>query len=129
MPQYVDENTYYNAELLTLRATLDYRAISHLALSIDSHFRLLNPDGSLVSFAGGTEKEAKVISAVASNVWFAYERHGKPAAAGAPAVDVDGGEGSGGKEGLRNLVLECEVNDIAIRNERYSADNANCSIG
>ncbi|KND00126.1 uncharacterized protein SPPG_04468 [Spizellomyces punctatus DAOM BR117] len=68
---------------------------------------LLNPDGSLVSFAGGTEKDAKVLAAVASNVWFGYERYGKPPAANS----VEGGEG---KEGLRNLILDCEQGKLSI---------------
>ncbi|KAJ3203819.1 hypothetical protein HDU67_009929, partial [Dinochytrium kinnereticum] len=37
--------------------------------------RLLNVDGSLIAFAGGTDKDAKVVSAIVSNIWVAYERH------------------------------------------------------
>ncbi|KAJ3094524.1 Ragulator complex protein lamtor2 [Phlyctochytrium bullatum] len=36
---------------------------------------LLNVDGSLIAFAGGTDRDAKVVSAIASNIWVAYERH------------------------------------------------------
>ncbi|KAI9090991.1 hypothetical protein DFS34DRAFT_338620 [Phlyctochytrium arcticum] len=68
---------------------------------------LLNADGSLVSFAGGSDKDAKVLAAVVSNVWFAYERHGKPRG----AENTDGIEG---KEGLRDLFLECEHGRLSI---------------
>ncbi|KAJ3074890.1 hypothetical protein HDU98_009960 [Podochytrium sp. JEL0797] len=36
---------------------------------------LLNPDGALVGFAGGSESSARRDAAVAANVWVAYERH------------------------------------------------------
>ncbi|KAI9328550.1 hypothetical protein BDR26DRAFT_54154 [Obelidium mucronatum] len=36
---------------------------------------LLNPDGALVGFSGGSESEARQNAAVVSNIWVAYERH------------------------------------------------------
>ncbi|RKO84303.1 hypothetical protein BDK51DRAFT_42834 [Blyttiomyces helicus] len=76
---------------------------------------LLKTDGSLLVFAGGTDRDAKVVAAVASNVWFAFERHGRPPVA-VPGAEVGGGaEGARGVakgEGLRQLVLECEANSL-----------------
>ncbi|KAI8911382.1 hypothetical protein PhCBS80983_g06158 [Powellomyces hirtus] len=71
---------------------------------------LLNPDGSLISFAGGSESEAKVLAAVASNVWFAYERHGKPAA----AAGAEGGEAGNSAESLQDLILDCEAGKLSV---------------
>ncbi|KAI8823369.1 uncharacterized protein EV422DRAFT_520793 [Fimicolochytrium jonesii] len=93
------------AQVLAQAATDDVRA----AL-------LLQQDGSLISFAGAPEKEAKVIAAVASNVWFAYERNGKPASGGARV----GGDNAHAQppqrqgEGMRSLVLECEHGKLAL---------------
>ncbi|KAI8592214.1 hypothetical protein BDZ88DRAFT_308759 [Geranomyces variabilis] len=67
---------------------------------------LLNPDGSLISFAGWSEREARVLAAVASNVWFAYERHGRPA--GSEVVSDDD------TESLQDLILECEAGKLCI---------------
>ncbi|KAJ3180692.1 Ragulator complex protein lamtor2 [Geranomyces variabilis] len=67
---------------------------------------LLNPDGSLISFAGWSEREARVLAAVASNVWFAYERHGRPA--GSEVINEDG------KESLQDLILECEAGKLCV---------------
>ena len=35
----------------------------------------MNADGSLISFSGGTERDAKTVAAIVSNIWVAYERH------------------------------------------------------
>lgn len=39
---------------------------------------LINLDGSLISFAPSNLASAKQISAIASNVWYAYENHSRP---------------------------------------------------
>ncbi|KAI8813807.1 ragulator complex protein LAMTOR2-like protein [Cladochytrium replicatum] len=55
---------------------------------------LFNPDGSLVQFAGGSEKSAKIIAAVGSQLWLAYERVG--------------GSIIGESENMHYIFLDCE---------------------
>ncbi|KAJ3188814.1 Ragulator complex protein lamtor2 [Gaertneriomyces sp. JEL0708] len=69
---------------------------------------LLTPEGNLVSFAGGSQKDARIIAAVASNVWSAYERHG---GIGANIVgDID----SNIRDDLKTLIVDCDQGKLSV---------------
>ncbi|KAI8609182.1 hypothetical protein BC830DRAFT_1112722 [Chytriomyces sp. MP71] len=99
---------------------------------------LLNPDGSLVAFSGGSDNDARKYAAVVSNVWVAYERHtgeglasrrgqlrNNLVATASPAPLSGGGSispssvvGPTGvpkdEEGLRSVMVLCEHGKISI---------------
>ena len=64
----------------------------HLLLSCP--FSLLNQEGSLMAFAGKSEKKEHVTAAIAANIWMSYENNSKAATEDAP---------------LNLIVLNCEV--------------------
>ncbi|KAJ3133526.1 Ragulator complex protein lamtor2 [Physocladia obscura] len=100
---------------------------------------LLNPDGTLVAFAGGDEADARKYAAVAANIWVAYERHTgeglarfrrtTPNNASTPAAPVTTAAPSDimppslvlgltgvpkDEEGLRSVVVVCEFGKISM---------------
>ncbi|ORY37813.1 hypothetical protein BCR33DRAFT_854565 [Rhizoclosmatium globosum] len=104
---------------------------------------LLNPDGGLVGFAGGTESEARKHAAVVSNIWVAYERHTGEGLSARRGTGGNGSTGAGGtsvasitsfkspsssspnsivgpagvpkdEEGLRSVVVQLEHGKISI---------------
>jgi len=58
---------------------------------------LLNNEGALLAFAGYDNKDARVTSAIASNIWSAYEKVARACS-----------------DQLRMIILECDVGNVAI---------------
>ena len=56
--------------------------------------RLLNQEGSLMAFAGRSEKKEHVTAAIAANIWMSYEKNSR--------VAID-------DKSLELIVLNCEV--------------------
>lgn len=65
------------------------RLVFSLSLS-----RLLNPEGSLMAFAGKSDKKEKVTAAVAANIWMSNEKSARSAFQ---------------DENLQFIVMDCEV--------------------
>jgi len=58
---------------------------------------LLNNDGALLAFAGYDNKDARVTSAIASNIWAAYDKNARAA-----------------NDPLQLIIIECDVGNVAI---------------
>jgi len=58
---------------------------------------LLNNEGALLAYAGYDNKDARVTSAIASNIWSAYDKNAKTL-----------------NDQLQMIIMECEVGNVAI---------------
>ncbi|KAJ3100616.1 Ragulator complex protein lamtor2 [Phlyctochytrium planicorne] len=97
---------------------------------------LLHVDGSLIAFSGGSDRDAKVVSAIASNIWVAYERHTGEGLAkrrnnangsGSKSGERERRTGEGlavvgptgvakEEEGLKSVLVQCEFGKLSITN-------------
>ena len=57
-------------------------------------YRLLNLEGSLMAYAGKSEKKEHVTAAIAANIWMSYDKNARAAMEDKP---------------LQLIVLHCEV--------------------
>jgi len=58
---------------------------------------LLNNEGALLAFAGYDNKDARVTSAIASNIWSAYEKVAR-----------------GANDPLQMVIMQCDVGNVVI---------------
>lgn len=65
-----------------------------------THNRLLNYEGSLMAFAGKSDKKENVTAAIAANIWMSHERGGRTALP---------------DESLNFIVLDCLVSYMYLR--------------
>ena len=79
-------------------------------MNFDSNFRLLNLEGALLAFSGFHDRDARITSAIASNVWAAYEKHG---------------HNSFREDRLQYLIINCEGGTVVV--SQVSSKNITCN--
>lgn len=60
---------------------------------------MLNSEGALLAFSGFHDRDARITSAIASNVWTAYQKHG---------------QNSFREDRLQFIIIQCEQGNVII---------------
>lgn len=96
---------------------------------------LLNREGSLVSYSGVSDNEARVNSAIAASIWAAYEKSAKVAVTPSSQFGVHESESFHSASPLQFVVIDCEQGLAALAGIPgsdfvvFSLADHNCELG